>query len=140
MIDPGMRDDGPELTDRLLRQFAGLWLAVIGGLSLFYALGRDRPVLGIVLGLTAVIAGLAGLVRPSSVAPLFRVAMAVATPIGWVVSHVLLGAIFYLVLTPLALFFRLIGRDAMVRRSPSLSSQWVTREPTTDPQRYLHQS
>ena len=140
MIDPGMRDDGPDLTERLLRQFAGLWLVFIGGFSLLLILGRDRPILGAVLGLLAVIPALSGLVRPASVEPLFRLAMAVAMPIGWVVSHVLMAAIFYLVITPVGLFFRIIGRDAMARRAPTLPSQWVPRESSADPRRYWHQS
>jgi hypothetical protein len=97
--------------------------------------------LGLMLGMVAVVPGIAGLARPRNVEPLFRVAMAAAMPIGWVVSHVLLGVIFYLVITPLALFFRVIGRDALVRRAaPGSTTQWVAREPTTDPGRYWHQS
>jgi hypothetical protein len=141
MIDPSVRDDGPEITDRLLRQFAGLWLAVFGALSLLQGVGRGHLVLASVLAALAVVPGLAGLARPRSVEPVFRVAMAAAIPIGWVVSHVLLAVIFYLVITPVAIFFRLIGRDALVRRpAPGAGTHWVAREPTTDPRRYWHQS
>ena len=140
MIDPGMREDGPDLTDRLLRQFAGLWLVFLGGFGIFYAVGRHRVVLGAVLGLLAVIPGLWGLAHPRSMEPIFRIAMAIATPIGLVVSLVLLGVIFYVVITPLALFFKLIGRDALSRRTALATSQWVPREQTTDPRAYWHQS
>jgi hypothetical protein len=67
--------------------------------------------------------------------------MAIAMPIGWVVSKVLLGAVFYLVLTPIAVLFRLIKRDALARRlNPDAKSHWIEREQTTDPKRYWYQS
>ena len=141
MIETSVHEDGPEITDRLLRQFAGLWLAVFTGLALLQGMGRGRLVLASLLAVLALVFGLAGLVRPRSVEPLFRIAMAVATPIGWVVSHVLLSVIFYLVITALAIFFRLIGRDALARQAtPGAASQWVPREQSTDPRRYWHQS
>ena len=37
-------------------------------------------------------------------------------PVGWVLSHVLLAAIYYLVLTPIALVMRLFGKDGMARK------------------------
>ncbi|MGE5295824.1 MAG: hypothetical protein ACM3VT_13440, partial [Solirubrobacterales bacterium] len=40
----------------------------------------------------------------------------VAMPIGLVVSFLVLAAFYFLLLTPLALVFRLIGRDAMRRK------------------------
>ena len=34
-------------------------------------------------------------------------------PIGWVVSHVLLSAIFFALITPMAVLFRWTGRDSL---------------------------
>ncbi len=63
-----------------------------------------------------------------------------AFPIGWVISHVILALVFYGLFTPLALVFRLIGRDALVlRRSPSARGYWQPRPQVTDPRRYLKQ-
>ena len=62
-------------------------------------------------------------------------------PIGLVVSHVVVGVIFYLVFTPLALFFRLVGRDALEREfDPSLTTYWVPRKAPADVRRYFRQS
>jgi hypothetical protein len=47
---------------------------------------------------------------------LYVVLMVVAFPIGFVVSHTLLAAIYYLVITPIGLFFRVTGRDVIGRR------------------------
>jgi hypothetical protein len=94
-----------------------------------------------VLAVVALAVGLPGIVRPSSIEAVFRTAMAVAMPIGLIISTVLLGAIFYLVFTPLAAVFRLIKRDALGRLGdPGDRSSWTERPQTTSPDRYLHQS
>ena len=64
----------------------------------------------------------------------------VGMPIGIVVSYILLGAFYFLLLTPVALVFRLIGRDSMRRKyEPELESYWAPHEPTENTERYLHQ-
>jgi hypothetical protein len=58
----------------------------------------------------------------------YVVLMVVAMPIGFVLSHVLIAAIYYLVITPIGLIFRLIGRDAIGRKlDPKAASYWVVR-------------
>jgi hypothetical protein len=58
--------------------------------------------------------------------------------VGMVVSHVLLGVIFYVVMTPIGLVFRLIGRDAMKRRPDrTLASYWTERSATRAPSSYF---
>lgn len=141
MIDPQLRDEGPAIGDRLLRQFAGLWLAFFGGLAIYNGVWAGRTTAAAVMGTIAILFGFAGLVKPGSIAWLFRLAMAIATPIGLVISTLLLAIIFYVVITPIALLFRVFGRDALARRLESgRQSHWVEREPVTDPRQYWHQS
>ena len=54
--------------------------------------------------------GLIGLAAPVVVRPVYVVWMGLAFPIGWTVSHVMMLAVFYLVLTPSGLFMRLLGK------------------------------
>jgi hypothetical protein len=71
-------------------------------------------------------------------------------PIGWTVSLLLLAAIYYLVLTPIGLAQRAVGRDALrlrkdhSARSPqspqSPQSYWVPYEPPENAERYFGQS
>jgi hypothetical protein len=141
VIDPSIREDRPEFDDSTLRQFAGLWLAAFLGLAAFHGLYRGRPTLGVVLAVIALAGGLSGLVRPPSVRVLFATAMGLAMPIGWVVSRVLLGTLFYVVITPVSVLFRLIGRDALARQADKAApTHWVPREQPTDPRQYLRQS
>jgi hypothetical protein len=65
--------------------------------------------------------------------------MAITQPIGHVVSFVLLGLIYYVVMTPLALVFRIAGRDSLSRRGPALPSYWEIKNDPDDVLRYLRQ-
>jgi Na+/proline symporter len=64
-----------------------------------------------------------------------------AYPIGWTVSHLLLGAIYYLVVTPIGLALRLGGRDPLERTfDRSASTYWTPHDPGKDVARYFKQS
>jgi hypothetical protein len=125
-------------TPRVLRQFAGAWLLV------FLALAFKRGLLhttntGIVLALISSI-GVIGLVLPRALRWLFVTASIIAFPIGWMVTQLVLALMFFLVLTPVALFFRLRGRDVLqLRHQPGKSSYWVAREQQPPPEKYLKQ-
>jgi hypothetical protein len=69
-------------------------------------------------------------------------ALTVATmPIGVVVSFVLLGAFYFLLLTPVGLFFRLIGRDSLrLRFDRKARTYWVPHKAPASVERYFHQS
>lgn len=64
--------------------------------------------------------------------------MVLAFPIGFVLSQVLMAAIYYLVMTPIGLVFRLMGRDVMGRKlDPSKASYWHDRGPQRSPSSYF---
>src|SRR5262249_39080951 len=88
---------------------------------------------GFVLSLT-------GYLVPALRRPLFVGWMCAAYPIGWVVSHLVLMTIFYLVLTPIGMLMRLFGRDPMTRSfDRSAQSYWVAHNPGGDASRYFRQ-
>jgi len=61
-------------------------------------------------------------------------------PIGWVMSHVVLGIVFYLVFTPIGLIMRLAGRDPMQRKfMENEGSYWKEHDPHQKPERYFRQ-
>ena len=61
-------------------------------------------------------------------------------PIGTAVSFILLAACYYLLLMPVGLFFRLIGRDGLKRKFDSTqASYWIERHPPDNLERYFHQ-
>ena len=123
--------------DRTLRQFAAIWIVFFGGLAAYQGLLADRPGWGIALAAASLIVGPIGLLWPQAIKPVFVVWIVAAVPIGWTISLVLLGALFYLIFTPLGLFFRLIGRDPLGRTpKPNFDTYWTTK-PAMAPAQYF---
>jgi hypothetical protein len=65
--------------------------------------------------------------------------MAAAFPIGWTMSRVMLGAVFYVVFTPVAMVFRAMGRDALRLRRPAETTTYWTAHRGADVEEYLRQ-
>ena len=91
--------------------------------------------LGLVAGL-----GLVGVIKPGAIRWLFVGATVMVFPIGWVTTQIALALMLYLVLTPVALVFRLRKRDALqLSRRPGQTSFWRTRAEMPKPEQYLKQ-
>ena len=141
MIDPEIDEAVSGPTDTMLRQFAGLWFLVLGGLAGWNGLVHDNHGLALALGALGILIGILGATKPRAVAPLFTGLMMLTYPIGWLVSRIVLVLLFYGMFTPMAILFRLIGRDALMRRRrPDQPSYWGTKPDTTDVRRYFRQS
>lgn len=112
-----------------LRQFGFLCLVFFGGLA---ALRYHRAGLttGVeVLAAAAAIGGILGAVAPQLLKWVFVGWIVAVFPIGWTVSHVLLGAIFFFVLTPIGLLVRAFGHDPMNRTlDRNAKTYWTTHE------------
>jgi len=71
---------------------------------------------------------------------IYLVLTAITLPIGLVVSFIVLAVFYYLIITPVGLVFRLIGRDSMKRKFDSAAhSYWVAHRPSKSLERYFHQ-
>jgi hypothetical protein len=125
---------------RTLRQFAGLSLVIFGGLAGWNYFAKGEVVSSAVLATLALAIGLPGLVRPQLVRPVFVGAMILAFPIGWLVSRVLLALLFYGLVTPMGLVFRLTGRDALrLARRPEQTTYWMPKPAPADLRSYFRQ-
>ena len=129
-------------SSRELRWFSGMlivFFAIVAGIWKLRTGQTQGP--AILVGVTSTI-GLLGLVAPQAIRWVYVGWMVAVFPIGWVVSHLLLAAIYFGVIMPIGLILRVLGRDPM-RKSfdRSASTYWITRptEPT-DSQRYFRQS
>jgi hypothetical protein len=81
-----------------------------------------------------------GLAWPRAIKPIFIGWMALVYPIGWVVSHVILGILFYGMFTPVALIFRIIKRDALgLKPQPQGATYWLPKPNAPDKAKYLRQ-
>jgi len=123
-----------------LRVFAVLLVIFAGIVAWVLASRFAAPVTGRwVLGVAAVVAVL-GLTVPRLIWPLYVVWMAATLPVGWVVSHVVMAAVFYLVITPIGLIMRVCGRDPMERQfDKEASTYWKRRPERSETRRYFRQ-
>ncbi|MCP4201141.1 MAG: hypothetical protein GY769_04325 [bacterium] len=135
MIDLNLNPNKKEL-----RQFSVALIAataVVGGL-LWWKLGPNPWSQGLWIG--GPIAGLLGLAVPIAIKPLFIALSVVAFPIGIVVGTIALALVYYLMITPIGLIFRLIGRDPLHRGfDPSSTTYWIARRQSRGVGRYFQQ-
>ena len=125
---------------KVLRQFAGLWLIIFGGLALWEILKQGRIGFGGILAVLALTIGPMGLIRPAWVRFIYVGWMVLAFPIGWTMSQVILATMFFGLFTPLGFAFRLLKRDALHRgRRPELESCWEHKPASTDLRSYFKQ-
>ena len=66
--------------------------------------------------------------------------MYAALPIGWTVSHLVMGVVYFVVVTPIGLLSRLFRGDTLRRRPDrNARSYWIERPRRTGTRRYLRQ-
>ncbi len=121
-------------TPTKLRQFGIgvlIFTAAMGGLMLW----RGRPAGRIVLPAGFVL-GAITLAWPAAGRRIYTAWMSAAFVIGTVVSTVALAAIYYLIVTPLALVLRARGRDCLALTRKHGPSYWIPMEDTVDQSRF----
>jgi hypothetical protein len=59
--------------------------------------------------------------------------------LGWINSRIILGVVFFVVVTPIGLIMRLFGKDLLRMRTPKSSTYWIKRDKPLDPQSLRNQ-
>jgi hypothetical protein len=126
-------------TLKMLRQFAGLSLVVFGGLAAWRLWHGQAGLWTYVLAIAAVLVGVTGLIAPALIRPVYTGWMIVAFPIGWTVSKIALGLMFFLVFMPVGLVFRMTGRDALRLKRTRDGSYWLAKPASRSGDEYLRQ-
>ena len=72
---------------------------------------------------------LSGLLAPELLTPLNKLWFQLRLAMGRIVSPIVLGALFFIVITPVAIFMRIIGRDELKLKKQNVSSYWIERTP-----------
>ena len=136
-------------TAKELRQFGFIALGAFGLLGallywhvvpLWRVFGAATPTVAYVVWAVGALSAFLSMVAPKMNRPLFVGLSVVAYPIGVVMSYVIMGAFFFLILTPLGSIFRLAGRDPLRRRFDATArSYWISRKAAAKTDRYFSQ-
>jgi hypothetical protein len=117
----------PEVRPGSSRSFGIVFAAVFAIIALWPLIGLRQPRWW-ALAIAAAFAAIAA-VKPDLLAPLNRLWFRFGMLLGRVVSPLVMGAVFFLCVTPTALILRLIGKDVLaLRRDREARSYWIMRE------------
>jgi len=124
-----------------LRWFAALVFPLFWGWVAFLVYRRaELPRVAIAIAAIALVISVTSLLSPPFARRVWIAMMVSLSPIGWVMSHLILGFIYYLVLTPVGLGLRLAGRDPLHRRfDRGAKSYWIDRGGKPEAERYFRQ-
>src|SRR5262245_10901846 len=111
----------------------GLVIAAVFLIITFWPLIRGESIRWWALAVAAVFTALA-LLWTAALAPLNKWWTKLAVLLYRVVSPIVLGLLFYVTVTPIALLVRLLGKDPLrLRRDPDAASYWIERTPPGPP-------
>jgi len=138
----------PTLTDRGLFWFGGSLAALLTTLGLLISWRTSQPLYFYLALALALGTGIVFYAVPATRRPLYNGFTWLTYPIQLLATWVLLGIVYFGILTPIGIFLRLRGYDSLRRRSRwealdrehrrvTDASYWIEREEVQDPQRYF---
>ena len=111
---------------RQLRNFGLLVGGIFGAMGLWPMLWRHQsPRLWAVT--LAVVLVLPALVAPRNLVPAYRAWMALAEVLAWINTRIILGVVFFVVVTPIGLIMRMLKRDPMRRQFDRMGDSYRIR-------------
>ncbi|MBL4572248.1 MAG: hypothetical protein JKY86_04145 [Gammaproteobacteria bacterium] len=127
-------------TTRELRVFAVLWFVFFGLLGVWLQSRGYSQTSIASLWTVAFTGGILGLLFPALLRPVYLLWMGLAFPIGWLVSHLILGLVYFALLAPIGLLMRMTGHDPLGLRLGRVETSYWTERPTeTKASRYFRQ-
>lgn len=101
-------------------------IAFIALTAMLFRLGNEAYPYTLGVGIALILAGLAS---PRLLGPVQRLWMGASTAVGWVMTRVVLSAVFFGVITPIGLALRLFGKKLLdVEIDKSAATYWRGRE------------
>ena len=126
----------PELDKNGLRKFGlttGAIVAALFGLLLPWLFEHSIPTWPwVVAGVLVTLA----LAAPTTLRPVYKVWMKVGNVLGWINTRIILAILFYLLIVPVGILMRVLGKDPMRRSiNPDADTYRVPSKPP--PKRHL---
>ncbi len=119
-----------DVSPAAIRKFALLMGGILGTWTGYAIWKGDSSNVVISAGVLAILLMVLGFLKPSVLRPVYRGWMTLAFAMGWVVSHVILIAFYFMVMTQVALLARVWGKKFMdVSFDEKKHTYWVRRPP-----------
>lgn len=123
-----------------LRQFGGICCLAALALAAWRVDADPDPRTGLLFATIGLVAGTLALLAPSLLRWVFVTAMIVVFPVSWMMSRLILAAMFYCVLTPIGSILRLAGHNPLqLRRTAETPTYWNEKKSAASPAGYLEQ-
>jgi hypothetical protein len=123
---------------RQLQQFAAISMVAFPFLGWMWG-GSGHTIAWLAAAGCAI--GLVAVFAPAAIKPVFIALTVVTLPIGMVIGELTLVLVFFAVLLPLGLFFRLIKRDALqLKLDRTCSTYWQPKKQPSNLASYYRQS
>lgn len=124
-------------SDRQLKQFGAVCVVALPLISWLWT--RNATVAAWAGAVGILLCG-TGFLLPRALKPIFIGLTIITIPIGFVIGELAMLLIWFGVFLPLAVLFRMMGRDSLSRRSANDDeSFWRRREAPSDIRRYYRQ-
>jgi hypothetical protein len=109
-------------------RFGWLFAAIFAAIASYNFWVGQRLAAWICVGAAMVLIAVT-MIRPTALQPLNRVWFAFGLLLGRIVSPLVLGILFFLIITPVALIGRAFGRDPLRMKRCITASYWIRRDP-----------
>jgi hypothetical protein len=130
-----------DLSVRELRFFAAVLFPAFWGLvALLLHLRAGWTAAAIIVAAVAAVIAVIGFIETRLMMRVYLAMVLTTYPIGFVISHILLGVVYYLVVTPIGFALKLAGHDPMRRAlEPQAPTYWIDKPESPDTERYFRQ-
>jgi predicted membrane protein len=127
-----MKSSSDRSEKKILREFGlltGTIFVLIFGVMLPWLLEIEFPLWPWIIAAVLIIFSL---LQPLVLGPVYKIWMAVGSALGWVNTRIILGLVFYIVVTPIGLIMRLFGNDPMERKFTNTLTSYRKQSKRTD--------
>ena len=113
------------LSRKDLKNFAFIigFILIVIGVFLFF---REKDLFIYFSSIGLIFIGL-GIITPAALKPIYKIWMTFAIIIGWVMTRVILSVLFYLIISTIGIFARLVGKDFLNLKLKNNESYWNIR-------------
>ena len=123
-----------------LNWFGFAWFVVFGGLGIWSIVANGSTSGNILIVVMAVVIPLVGSLFPKVMRWIFVGASYAAFPIGFAISFVMIALVYFLVLTPIGILKRMLGRKGLTTNlDRTMESYWIAVDDDPDLERHFRQ-